>query len=56
MEKCIIKLLKMNDTLGQSRQAEMPYSQHYREKLRVWQALLSFITLLDSNIYTPEFR
>jgi hypothetical protein len=34
----------------------MPYSQLFREKLRIWQALIVMVTLLDPQIYTKEFR
>jgi len=56
LERCIIVLLELNQTLEQQSQSEMPYSQHHRQKLRTWQSLVVFLQLLDPEIYTLEFR
>mmetsp|Transcript_15937 Transcript_15937/g.26858 ORF Transcript_15937/g.26858 Transcript_15937/m.26858 type:complete len:171 (-) Transcript_15937:939-1451(-) len=34
----------------------MPYSQQFREKLRIWQSLIVFLELLDPQVYSEQFR
>jgi hypothetical protein len=36
--------------------ANMPYSDIYRLKLRLWQLLIMSLELIDPKLYTPEFR
>lgn len=56
LERSILELFELNKALEKRANAEMPYSQQHREKVRIWQALIVFLQLLEPTIYTKEFR
>ena len=60
LESVVACLLVRAAKVEASSQSEMPYSQQHREKLRVWQALIVLMQLLENHgersPYTKEFR